>query len=298
MTSASDRTDEPIIVSSDDEDGDVTGPQVIHATIVHDDQQDEDEAARQDETTTPGEQAANGDQTASSDLPRRAWIPERPMPGSRLAGQPNVAQSVPAQRAPFEPDSAELDPDDPESDEFESDEPATETPAFPRPSQSLADQPASSLNADPDADADEDADEHEPGQPKAAQLDTEQPADQPAPIGSAAADSTLADSAIVEPGLVEPGPAGPGPAQPSGDNPWPEIQSMFVDEPRRAVEQSAKVVSTALADLITAAKAIERTLGDDWRSEGTGTEELRVALRGYRDLGARIATLTRDFQRS
>jgi hypothetical protein len=253
MTSASDRTDEPIIVSSDDEDGDVTGPQVIQASIVHDDQQDEDEAARQDETTTPGEQAANGDQTASSDLPRRAWIPERPMPGSRLAGQPNVAQSVPAQRAPFEPDSAELAPDDPESDEPES---------------------------------------------EAAQFDTDQPADQPAPVGSAAADSALVDSAIVEPGLVEPGPAGPGPAQPSGDNPWPEIQSMFVDEPRRAVEQSAKVVSTALADLITAAKAIERTLGDDWRSEGTGTEELRVALRGYRDLGARIATLTRDFQRS
>ncbi|HEX3488246.1 MAG TPA: hypothetical protein VHU92_02855 [Streptosporangiaceae bacterium] len=275
MTSASDRTDDPIIVSSDDEDGEVTGPQVIHATIVHDDQQDEDEAAQQDETAGPGGQPAPGDQTASSDLPRRAWIPERPMPGSRLAGQPNVAQSVPAQRAPFEPDSAELDSDEPESDEPGSDEPVTEAPAFPGPGQPVVDQPTSSLDADADADADEDED----GQPEAARLDTEQPG-------------------LVQPGLVEPGPAGPAPAQPSGDNPWPEIQSMFVDDPRRAVEQSAKVVSTALADLITAAKAIERTLGDDFRREGAGTEELRVALRGYRDLGARIATLTRDFQRS
>jgi hypothetical protein len=268
MTSASDRTDDPIIVSSDDDD-DVTGPQVIHATIVHDDRQEGDEAVQESESATPDDQPTPGGQTDSSDLPRRAWIPERPMPGSRRAGQPIVAQSVPAQRAPFEPDPAEPDPA----------EPATEAPEAPDPGQSVAEQPASGLNRD----------EGEPGQPEAAQVDTDQPAPaEPAP----------AEPAPAEPAPAEPAPAEPAAAEPGAGNPWPEIQSMFVDDPRRAVEQAAKVASTALADLITAAKAVERTLGDDWRNERTGTEELRVALRGYRDLGGRIATLTRDFQRS
>lgn len=254
MTSASDRTDDPIIVSSDDDGVDVTGPQVIHATIVHDDRQEEDEAAQEGESATPDDQPTPGGQADSSDLPRRAWIPERPMPGSLRAGQPIVAQSVPAQRAPFEPAPAEPEPD----------EPATEAPEAPDPGQSVAEQPASGLTRDED----------KPGQPETAQVDTGQPAP------------------------AQPAPAEPAPAEPGSGNPWPEIQSMFVDDPRRAVEQAAKVASTALADLITAAKAVERTLGDDWRSERTGTEELRVALRGYRDLGGRIATLTRDFQHS
>ena len=76
----------------------------------------------------------------------------------------------------------------------------------------------------------------------------------------------------------------PGKPEPASDSPWPAIQSMFVDDPRRAVEQAAQVTSTALADLITAAKEQERTLRSDWQPDRTGTEELRVALRGYRDL--------------
>src|ERR1700756_4148464 len=103
MTSASDRTDDPIIVSSEDEGDEVTGPQVIHATIVHDDQQYEDEPAPENENAGPVGQATPedqqdqqdqplpGDRPTSSDLPRRAWIPERPMPGSRRAGEANVA---------------------------------------------------------------------------------------------------------------------------------------------------------------------------------------------------------------
>ena len=87
----------------------------------------------------------------------------------------------------------------------------------------------------------------------------------------------------------------PGKSEPASDSPWPAIQSMFVDDPRRAVEQAAQVTSTALADLITAAKEQERTLRNDWQPDRTGTEELRVALRGYRDLSARIASLTRGF---
>jgi hypothetical protein len=286
MKSASDRTDDPIVVSSDDDEDDVTGSRVIHATIVHDDEQDEDEAAQDDESATPDDQPAPGyqtvssDQTASSDLPRRAWIPERPMPGSHRAGQPVVAQSVPAQRAPFEADPAEPEPD----------EPATEAPEVSDLGQPAAEPPVSGLTRD---------DEDEPGQPEAAQVDT----DQLVPAEAALAEPALAEPALTEPALTQSAAAEPAPAQPAAaelgsDNPWPEIQSTFVDDPRRAVEQAAKVASTALADLITAAKAVERTLGDDWRNEGTGTEELRVALRGYRDLGGRIAVLTRDFQRS
>lgn len=213
MTSASDRTDDTIIVPPGEEEDELTGTPVIRASVVHDDEQDV--AGPDEEGPDEAGQPVPEDRATSTDLPRRAWIPDRPMPGSGRPGQPIAAQTVPPQRPPFEAEEAQ----EPE-------------------------------------------------------------------VGEAAA--TAEGPAISQPESPEP----------AADNPWPEIQSMFVDDPRRAVEQSAKVASTALADLITAAKQVEQTLRGDWSRDQTGTEELRVALRGYRDLSARIATLTREFQRS
>ena len=254
MTSASDSTDHPIIVPPGEEDDEAARAQVIHASIIHDDDQDatDQDATDQDMTdrdatdqdeqaddTSPGGRPVTGADTASGDLPRRAWIPDRPVPGSRFS-RPDAAQAVPAQRAPSEPETAEPELDEPELDEPELDGLATDE------AEPTTDELAAGV----------------PDIPEPARLETDQP------VPATAADSR-----------------------------WPEIQSMFVDDPRQAVEQAAKLTSTALADLITAAKDIERTLASDWSSAGAGTEELRVALRGYRDLGARIATLTRDFNR-
>lgn len=74
---------------------------------------------------------------------------------------------------------------------------------------------------------------------------------------------------------------------------WPEIQALFVDDPRSAVRQAADVMSGAVTALIAAARNREQSLQGTWEADGTGTEELRTALREYRDLSARIADLAR-----
>lgn len=315
MTSASDRTDDRIIVSPAEDDEDVADARVIHGSIVHDDEQDEagpdderagyeplhagqtgdDEAGDDEAGDEPPWRMRSGDEQTPEESvpgaePRRAWIPEAPAPGAGGLGQPIAARSVPAQRAPFEAEPAE--PDDPDADESSAELPEPD-PSVPDPSvpgqtvlgqttasQSVPGQPA----ADPTDQADQaDLDEPELDEPELDELEPIEPVTSPsASVGSTGGLGT-ATSAVVPP---------------ASDGPWPGIQSMFVDDPRRAVEQAARVTSTALADLITAAKEVERTLGNDWKPERTGTEELRVALRGYRDLGARIATLTRQFQRS
>ncbi len=312
MTSASDRTDDRIIVSSAEDDEDVADARVIHGSIVHDDEQDvagpDDERAGyeplhagqtgDDETgdeagDEPPWRMRSGDEQTSEESvpgaePRRAWIPEAPAPGAGGLGQPIAARSVPAQRAPFEADPA--DPDEPDADESSAElpEPGESVPGQPvlgqtTASQSVLGQPAAD-STDP-ADLDEpDLDEPDLDEPDLDELEPIEPVSSQ-PVSSQSAGTGPAA------GLTQPG-------QPASDSPWPGIQSMFVDDPRRAVEQAARVTSTALADLITAAKEVERTLGKDWKPDRTGTEELRVALRGYRDLGARIATLTREFQRN
>ncbi|MGH3408205.1 MAG: hypothetical protein ACRDRJ_37750, partial [Streptosporangiaceae bacterium] len=347
MTSASDRTDDRIIVSPADEDEDVADAQVIHGSIVHDDERDEagadDERAGYDplhagpseddeaEDEPPWRMRSAADQTPEEagpgHEPRRAWIPETPVSGAGGPSQPIAARSVPAQRAPFE-----AEPDEAEPDESDSDESVAEVP---EPSPSAASQPVASQSAsiqsapsqpsvaptDPDPTAAgltgsglTGSDQAEPDESELDELAPVEPVSsqpvpsQPAGAGSAAGltEPSLTEPGLTEPGLTEPGltepsltepglsesgKAEPGRPEPASDSPWPAIQSMFVDDPRRAVEQAAKVTSTALADLITAAKEQERTLRSDWQPDRTGTEELRVALRGYRDLAGRIATL-------
>jgi hypothetical protein len=73
---------------------------------------------------------------------------------------------------------------------------------------------------------------------------------------------------------------------------WPEIQSLFVDNPRSAVERAAEVTEGALAGLIATAKQREESLRDGWRADDTGTEELRTSLHGYRELANRLAGLS------
>jgi hypothetical protein len=78
------------------------------------------------------------------------------------------------------------------------------------------------------------------------------------------------------------------------DSNWPQIQSLFVDDPLAAVQQAADVVGGALAALTAAANNREQTLRGGWQGTGTGTEDLRTALREYRDLAGRLSTLAKD----
>jgi hypothetical protein len=72
------------------------------------------------------------------------------------------------------------------------------------------------------------------------------------------------------------------------------VQSAFVDEPRRAVEEADALVEETMRKLTEALAAERRTLAETWREGDSGggsasaTEELRLAFRRYRDLFQRM----------
>jgi hypothetical protein len=69
---------------------------------------------------------------------------------------------------------------------------------------------------------------------------------------------------------------------------WREVQLRFVDDPRSAAQEAEALVGEAI-DGFTAALAARREELAQWRSHSTDdTEELRVALRRYREFLDRV----------
>jgi hypothetical protein len=64
---------------------------------------------------------------------------------------------------------------------------------------------------------------------------------------------------------------------------WRELQGQFVDDSQRAVRDADVLVAELMQELASAFSERKRLLEDQWR-EGSGvqTEDLRLALRGYR----------------
>jgi hypothetical protein len=73
---------------------------------------------------------------------------------------------------------------------------------------------------------------------------------------------------------------------------WTSIQTGFVDEPRRAVEQADSLVAEVMQHLAKTF-ADERTkLEGQWgRGDNVSTEELRVALQRYRSFFDRLLSM-------
>ena len=64
---------------------------------------------------------------------------------------------------------------------------------------------------------------------------------------------------------------------------WTEVQTAFVDEPRRAVEQADGLVAEVVKRLATSFADERRKLEDQWgRGDDVSTEDLRVAMQRYR----------------
>jgi len=83
----------------------------------------------------------------------------------------------------------------------------------------------------------------------------------------------------------EHGPAGASPALNGSTSlgaRWPEIQAMFVDDPRSAVEQAADLAGARAEALVMFVQERQRALMSAWRDDDASTEELRLALRQYR----------------
>jgi hypothetical protein len=108
--------------------------------------------------------------------------------------------------------------------------------------------------------------------------------------GSETRSPTLA--AVAQPGLAPTPPATAGGNSP--DARWHEIQAMFVDDPRSAVELAAGLADDSAETVIASVRERQQALLSPWQRDDTGTEELRIALRHYREFWNRLRDLPRE----
>jgi hypothetical protein len=75
---------------------------------------------------------------------------------------------------------------------------------------------------------------------------------------------------------------------------WNEIQTGFVDEPRRSVQEADELVATVMKRLAEVFSAERETLEREWTSgdrKDVSTEDLRMALRRYRSFFDRLLSI-------
>ncbi|MFE9954143.1 hypothetical protein [Micromonospora sp. NPDC005299] len=111
-----------------------------------------------------------------------------------------------------------------------------------------------------------------------------------AAAGAGAAGAALAGAARPTPGAVPADAAtlfAPETAQDFRDR-WRDVQLRFVDDPRAAVGEAQSLVEEAIEALSAALREQKTKLGS-WQESGSAdTEQLRVAVRGYRDFLDRV----------
>jgi hypothetical protein len=70
---------------------------------------------------------------------------------------------------------------------------------------------------------------------------------------------------------------------------WTAIQSRFVDEPRKAVEEADQLIASAIKQIEEVFTAERNDLGEQWHGpEEPTTEDLRQCLQHYRDVFDRL----------
>ena len=73
---------------------------------------------------------------------------------------------------------------------------------------------------------------------------------------------------------------------------WERIQSTFVDEPGRAVEDADKLAKMAISRVSELFSDERKKLEDEWTRGGEiSTEHLRIALKKYRSFFTRLLSL-------
>lgn len=73
---------------------------------------------------------------------------------------------------------------------------------------------------------------------------------------------------------------------------WSGIQTGFVDEPRKAVEEADSLVAELMKRLAEAFAAERRQLESQWeQNRQVSTEDLRVAMRRYRSFFERLLSV-------
>lgn len=73
---------------------------------------------------------------------------------------------------------------------------------------------------------------------------------------------------------------------------WDTVQTGFVDEPRRAVEQADELVAAAMKRLAEVFASERSQLENQWdRGDDISTEDLRIALQRYRSFFGRLLSI-------
>ena len=73
---------------------------------------------------------------------------------------------------------------------------------------------------------------------------------------------------------------------------WHSIQTQFVDEPRKSVEQADELVAAAMKRLAEIFAGERENLEREWdRGEDVSTEDLRIALQRYRSFFDRLLSV-------
>ena len=73
---------------------------------------------------------------------------------------------------------------------------------------------------------------------------------------------------------------------------WHSIQTQFVDEPRKSVEQADELVAAAMKRLAEIFATERENLEREWdRGEDVSTEDLRIALQRYRSFFDRLLSV-------
>ncbi len=73
---------------------------------------------------------------------------------------------------------------------------------------------------------------------------------------------------------------------------WSGIQTGFVDEPRKAVEQADALVSELMQRLTESFSSERRQLEEQWeRNDKVSTEDLRQAMHRYRTFFERLLSI-------
>ena len=141
-------------------------------------------------------------------------------------------------------------------------------------------------SAEPEVPAEPDA----PAEPEAS-AEPEAPAEPEGPAepehvgdakGSARDEPAAAEIAAAEPAAVSSALS----TLPDGDDRWHQILSSFVDDPRGAVGAASAIVDEEIAAFNAMLVQRQDALMASWQAgQDTSTEDLRIALRAYRDFG-------------
>ena len=73
---------------------------------------------------------------------------------------------------------------------------------------------------------------------------------------------------------------------------WTAIQTSFVDEPRKAIEEADVLVTAAIKRIAEAFQEERANLEEQWKSgKDVSTEDLRQSLQNYRSMFSRLLAI-------